>query len=281
MSPEQASGRAVTPASDLWSLGATLYALVEGRPPFTGPNTAAVTAAILTQEPDPPRRAGSLAGVLAGLLVKDPARRMTTDQAAAGLAAVAAAHPAAAHPGAGHPAADHPGQGAGPQPTVPPGFLGTMRDAFHGRPVPAAVMPRRRTSRTAWVVAAAIVVVLAVAGYFIVDAVRGSGNHARLTRLAASIGSPPGFTREGSHDEAGGKLRLDYTRHCSNCKPTVLHDVLRWLATQPGVQQVAAPANDCPAPAGCGWQWSRDGAHVEVGFVTVSDEAYSLRVTLK
>jgi hypothetical protein len=66
-----------------------LYALLEGHPPFTGPNAAAVIAAILTQEPDPPRRAGTpLATVLAGLLIKDPAKRITAEQAAAGLTAV-------------------------------------------------------------------------------------------------------------------------------------------------------------------------------------------------
>lgn len=38
MAPEQAEHATTTPASDLWSLGATLFTAVEGRPPYTGPD---------------------------------------------------------------------------------------------------------------------------------------------------------------------------------------------------------------------------------------------------
>ncbi|MEO3786502.1 serine/threonine-protein kinase [Actinocorallia sp. B10E7] len=89
LSPEQARRRPATPMSDLWSLGATLYTAVEGRPPFDRDDLVGVLSALLTEEPDPPRRAGPLAPVLAGLLRKDADTRMRADDAAHLLAAVA------------------------------------------------------------------------------------------------------------------------------------------------------------------------------------------------
>lgn len=80
MSPEQVRGGAVTPASDLWSLAATLYTAVEGRRPFDGPGHGAVFVAIATAQPPPPRCGGPLAHVLDGLLRKDPAERLSPAQ---------------------------------------------------------------------------------------------------------------------------------------------------------------------------------------------------------
>src|SRR4051794_10866387 len=72
MAPEQASGTAVGPAADLWSLGATMYYAVEGRPPFDRPTVMAVLAAIFSQGPDPMRLAGPLEPALSALLVREP-----------------------------------------------------------------------------------------------------------------------------------------------------------------------------------------------------------------
>ncbi|MFA1540703.1 serine/threonine-protein kinase [Actinomadura monticuli] len=80
MSPEQVRGERATPASDLWALGATLYAAVEGRPPFTAPSHGGLFVAIATQEPAPPRCGGPLAHLLHGLLSKDPAARLSPAQ---------------------------------------------------------------------------------------------------------------------------------------------------------------------------------------------------------
>ncbi|MER7585123.1 serine/threonine-protein kinase [Kitasatospora sp. NPDC097691] len=90
MAPEQLEGRGVTAAADLWSLGATLYAAVEGRPPFSGDTLTALYVAILTQDPAPARYAGPLADVLTALLVKDPADRASLAQATRALADCAA-----------------------------------------------------------------------------------------------------------------------------------------------------------------------------------------------
>ena len=54
--PERIRGDAASPASDLWSLGATLYAAVEGRGPFDDRgNSIAILAAIANEEPPRPR----------------------------------------------------------------------------------------------------------------------------------------------------------------------------------------------------------------------------------
>lgn len=63
------------PASDFWSLGATLYLAVEGVPPFPGNSPMEVLSAVLSTEPRPPEKAGDLGPVLMALLAKDPAQR--------------------------------------------------------------------------------------------------------------------------------------------------------------------------------------------------------------
>ncbi|MEU7828853.1 protein kinase [Nonomuraea sp. NPDC049129] len=78
--PERLSGQSITQAADLWSFGATMYAAVEGRPPYEGPDPIAVLGAVLTQDPVTPQRAGALAPVIEGLLRKNPAERLTAEQ---------------------------------------------------------------------------------------------------------------------------------------------------------------------------------------------------------
>jgi hypothetical protein len=126
LAPERARGEPPTPAADLFSLGATLYAAVEGRGPFDRHGEYATLTALLGEEPTPPARAGELASVLHGLLIKDPVRRLSPEAAARGLQRVAGAGGEPATPGWGATPASPPGA-FGPAPGTPatPGTPGT------------------------------------------------------------------------------------------------------------------------------------------------------------
>jgi len=82
VSPEQAFERPLTEASDLWSLGVTLYTAVEGRAPYRREGALASMLAVLMDEYTPPRNAGPLRPVIDGLLRKDPELRLTASEAA-------------------------------------------------------------------------------------------------------------------------------------------------------------------------------------------------------
>jgi serine/threonine protein kinase len=81
IAPERARGEHASPAADLWSLGATLYGAVEGRSPFERSGPVSTLAAIMAEEATPAPNAGPLAPVLAGLLRRNPADRMTAAEA--------------------------------------------------------------------------------------------------------------------------------------------------------------------------------------------------------
>ncbi|OXM67003.1 serine/threonine protein kinase [Amycolatopsis vastitatis] len=77
IAPEVASGGAVTPAADLWGLGATLFAAVEGAPPYDADGDPLETVGKVVNGKVPQPKAGPLADVIGALMKKEPGRRIT------------------------------------------------------------------------------------------------------------------------------------------------------------------------------------------------------------
>lgn len=118
LAPERAQGADPGPASDVWALGATLYAAVEGTSPFRRTSTYSTLTAIVSEPLPEPRRAGRLGPVLRQLMQKRAELRPGADLARGLLEEVAGA------PGVDLPTAVLRGTagGGGGVPAVPPGF---------------------------------------------------------------------------------------------------------------------------------------------------------------
>ena len=81
MPPERLEGGPAEHRGDLWSIGVTLFAAVEGTSPFRRDSITAAIAAVMSADLPPMTSAGWLGPVIEGLLERDPDRRLTTAQA--------------------------------------------------------------------------------------------------------------------------------------------------------------------------------------------------------
>lgn len=185
LAPEVARGENSTAAADVFSLGSTLYAAVEGNPPF-GTDTNAIALLYKVAECDipTPQRAGELAPLLAGMLAADPGSRPGMDEVTATLSGlgdgIASAPPENTEEGTGATTVPiPPPTGARPQAAVMSangvGKVGTTtpaRPSTATSPPPAARPPAEPPPvredgaghrRRGWLAAAAAAVVLVAA----------------------------------------------------------------------------------------------------------------------
>ncbi|MEV6912266.1 serine/threonine-protein kinase [Amycolatopsis sp. NPDC051071] len=77
IAPEVASGGAVVPAADLWGLGATLFAAVEGSPPYDADGDPLETVGKVVNGKVPKPGPGPLSDVIGALMKKEPSKRIT------------------------------------------------------------------------------------------------------------------------------------------------------------------------------------------------------------
>ncbi|GII42422.1 hypothetical protein Pph01_74250 [Planotetraspora phitsanulokensis] len=199
IAPERASGGSAQRASDLWSLGVTMFLAVEGRSPFQRGNALATLAAVVYDHHGPLLRAGALAPVIDGLLAKDPARRLGGAEAESCLRAIVegalpehASVPTVPRPAAPPsaqtlPVVSVPAQRPSAPPSAPPFVSPSVspqaRPGTPGATVPGPALPVRRSRR--WNLAAATGALVVLVGL-------AAGGMAYLT-----AGRPPGGTVPG------------------------------------------------------------------------------------
>ncbi|MEU9165055.1 protein kinase [Streptomyces sp. NPDC048424] len=222
--PERAQGREPGAASDIWALGMTLYAAVEGSSPFRRTSVWSTLAAIVGEPLPEPRRAGPLTPVLQALMAKDPLQRpdagqaremleavvdgRTADPAPAPAPAAQPVTPAAFGPPAApfSPSAPHSvaaytptdAYGAPPQPgSVQPGMAPGTAGGHGSRSETRATTVRARGRRTRTVVAVAAATVLTCGGvaYALMDTRGDAGGGGSNTALpTASTGADGDLT---------------------------------------------------------------------------------------
>ncbi|MFD8433123.1 protein kinase, partial [Streptomyces coelicoflavus] len=182
-SPEQARDERIGPAADLWTLGAILYTMVEGRPPFRDRGGPEATLRGVDRLPlRTPVRAGPLTRVVQGLLRKNSRERLTRPVVRAALARALAEDP----------------DGAGDEVsrTGPGGGYAVARRAGRGR--------SRRTVVAGTALAALVVTAAVLAALALTDGRPGAGDGAEAgagQRASAPAGPPTG---SGPSSPAGG-----------------------------------------------------------------------------
>ncbi len=135
MAPEVAAGEPVTTAADLWSFGATLFAIVEGRPPYEADDPVATVTELVDGEIPRVADDAPLADVITGLMARDPADRMTLVEVRRRI------RPLLPEPGSAVFPPDEAEEAAGPADNKPTTDLGGERPPKAKQPAPVDARP--------------------------------------------------------------------------------------------------------------------------------------------
>ncbi|WP_406438746.1 protein kinase [Streptomyces sp. NBC_01613] len=185
MAPERIRGHRPGPASDLWSLGATLYQAVEGRLPYRR-ETAMETAYAIAVDPlEPMRRAGSLEPLINALLSKDPEDRPTAEQTERALRATWSSGPPTAPSFTVAPE----GQ-AGPRDDDPPTYRSSGTRPAPPVPPDGSAPSRRRGRKRRVLVPVVIVLAAAATAVTLYASHRGDQEAAGATSTPSATPSP-------------------------------------------------------------------------------------------
>ncbi|MFD7136932.1 serine/threonine-protein kinase [Streptomyces sp. NPDC059894] len=232
--PEVMISNHVSPAADVFALGATLAHALTGRPPFGSGPTHAVSYRVVHEEIDvkgvdpqlaalvhacvakePERRPGLDTVIarcaIASALAEDPFyRRLTGDTEAAPQDLRAAVAAGLVPPGHGAPAPPvyPPTAGPGYVPTASPGYVPTLAPS----PPSATAVPRRRPSRrTPWLVALAVAVVVGTASAVVLRTLEdGDGSRARNGSSSSASPSASAVSQKVPDHILNDRISRDY-----------------------------------------------------------------------
>ena len=281
MSPEQASGRVVTPSSDIYSLGVVGYELFAGRPPFVRDTPVALALAHVQDLPPPlpdsvPSR---VAKVIESALAKDPRKRPRTagefsDRLRSALPAAA---DIATHPGQDHSHADTMLAPVARSHTPgPDGIAAAVPVVVSAAPAASGkngrlVRPARH--RQAHVPTMLFVALIALIGIGIWTATRGGDSQARRSTSSATIvtqtPAPKSSAAQTDPSTSAAATPLPITAAPTTVpitpEPTTPPTVPPTVAPNPPVTKPATAApSTAPAPASAG----KVGQDEAIRFVT-------------
>ncbi|RYC14549.1 serine/threonine-protein kinase [Nocardioides zhouii] len=206
LAPEVASGSSATPASDVWSLGATLYHAVTGAPPYdVGDNLLGALYKIVHE--DPPRLPDDhpMAGLLTVMMTHDPEQRWSMRQVRDELGRISRGGRSTV--------------AAGASPSVraveqePTGVLPAVRPS----PLPKAARPPRR--HWGWIAVAAVAAVAAIVAAYVLagrGAPEASGEDPSESSQTSSTDEPTDATpAEPSPEEVRQQMDAFITSYLS------------------------------------------------------------------
>ncbi|HEY3685734.1 MAG TPA: serine/threonine-protein kinase [Streptosporangiaceae bacterium] len=211
LAPERIGEHPATAASDIWSLGATLFAMTEGYGPFKRDSVMATLGAIATTTAPEARHAGPLRPTIAAMLARDPDDRMTPEAVRDALTAAL-----------GEPSADG---------------VATVRDAPRTLvDVEPGTVRRRRPWAAAGAVAALVVLLGGGIWYALAHPGRGGPIAGRTTAPGATQTPPPGIADwlssptpaatpsnpDDRYRDPAGRFTIDFDSACPGGDPEVL-----------------------------------------------------------